>query len=229
MKSARHQDSAPPPSPTTAAHTPPTGWAPSARVERARKWADCHEDIIQSSSQQKSIKVAHCQEADLGDWLQQAPHSSLTRCFVIFPGLKSDLYPRRRGLTNTNTDNNINTYTDTDGADISSWRLQEWPEDMILHYYLIHFGFNLIFIKIDTFSYQVKVVTNSTGALLSSEMIRNDSTGNTGQKAWGAVGMLEFNSRAGWVLTEAGVWGRGGGLPARFHPFPLAQSRPLIV
>lgn len=37
----------------------------------------------------KSIKVAHCQEADLGDWLQQARHSSLTWSFVIFLGLEA--------------------------------------------------------------------------------------------------------------------------------------------
>lgn len=31
----------------------------------------------------KTIKVARCQEADLGDWLQHARHSSVTWCFVI--------------------------------------------------------------------------------------------------------------------------------------------------
>ncbi len=32
----------------------------------------------------KTIKLARCQEADLGDWLQHAWHSSVTWCFVIF-------------------------------------------------------------------------------------------------------------------------------------------------
>lgn len=48
----------------------------------------------------KTIKVARCQEADLGDWLQHAQHSSVTWCFVIFftVTLRDGPLPRKQHL-----------------------------------------------------------------------------------------------------------------------------------
>lgn len=48
----------------------------------------------------KTIKVARCQEADLGDWLQHARHSSVTWCFVIFftVTLRDGPLPRKQHL-----------------------------------------------------------------------------------------------------------------------------------
>lgn len=90
-----------------------------------------------------------------------------------FLGTGSNIYPLCQGTTNTDADNNINANTDADNADISRWILSEWPkdkhkcEDIISHWNSINTVFNLIFIKIDIFSYQVKAIINSTWTLLS--------------------------------------------------------------
>lgn len=48
----------------------------------------------------KTVKVAHCQDADLCDWLQHAWHSSVTWCFVIFftVTLRDVPHPRKQHL-----------------------------------------------------------------------------------------------------------------------------------